>query len=456
MDQFLPFCHHRAPLLGVALWVASAVALTARAADAQPVGGGAGGAPRPPGAAAPPLTLASALSLAATHSPLYERVEARAGIARGEVRTAGQWPNPTLEYRRENLGSPLDPDEFFTAYVPIDVTGRRVQLARATRRGTARLLAERDVERQDAALAVARAWVNAVLAADLAQVVTAQHDAAVEVARLEAVRATEGASSEAAARRTRVEATRLAHSRALAEARAVQERAALATLLGLVADSLPPLPSADGGASPFDVATLEANARTVLEELATLDDAGLQARARRDRRELQAVAFAREEAGYRQAVERGGVLGDWQLQGGSKLTGGFFTGQVGLAVPLPLFNRNAGARERAAGLVRDADAVARATALAVAGEVRAAAEALRRLTALGTDLPFAPDDATVIANAARVAYVEGEMSLLELLDALRAAADARATAHQYAADLLLARLTLARAVGASFLAGESR
>ena len=427
---------------GALCWLALATP-----ALAQPAGTPASG---------PVLTLPDALALAARHSPLYERVEARFGIARGEVRTAGQWPNPTLEYRRENLGAPIDPDEFFTAYIPIDVTGRRVQLARATGRATSRLVAERTVGRQDAALSIARAWVAAVQSAELARLAAAQHEAAMEVARLEAVRADEGVSSEAAARRTRVESTRLGLARALAEARAVQERAALATQLGVPADSLPALPAVAGPTSnPLAEVALEAPARALLDELAALDEPTLLLRAQRDRAELRAVAFAREEAALRRSVERGGVLGDWQLQGGSKLTGGFFTGQVGLAVPLPLFNRNAGARERTAGLVRDAEAAERATTLAVTGEVHTALVTLRRLEALGATMTSGTEDAAVIADAARVAYTEGHISLLELLDALRASADARATATQYAADLLLARLTLARAVGAPVLVGDT-
>jgi outer membrane protein TolC len=152
-------------------------------------------------------------------------------------------------------------------------------------------------------------------------------------------------------------------------------------------------------------------------------------------------------------VERGGVLGDWQLQGGSKLTGGFMTGQVGLNVPMPIFNRNAGARERAMSVERQADAGWRAALLTVTGEVLTAADQVRRLESLGARLAATPTDGATIAASARVAYAEGAMTLLELLDAQRAAADARATAQQYRADLLLARLTLARAVGVSLLDG---
>jgi outer membrane protein TolC len=233
----------------------------------------------------------------------------------------------------------------------------------------------------------------------------------------------------------------------------VQERGALATALGVPDNVLPALPVTRNGRSALTDAALDTSAHAVLDTLSTLDVDTLRARALANRAELRAASLAREEASFRQAVERGGVLGDWQLQGGSKLTGGFFTGQLGLAVPIPLFHRNGGARERSAGVLRDADAMARTTALAVDAEVRAAHDALRRLRALGASAQQAPADADVIADAARVAYAEGHMTLLELLDAQRAAADARTLARQYAADLLLARLTLARAVGAPLLPG---
>src|SRR5690606_6039388 len=75
------------------------------------------------------LDLETALRIASARSPAKQRVDAALAIATGEVRSANAWPNPTLEYRRENLRAPIEPDEFLTAFVPIDVTGRRVHLA---------------------------------------------------------------------------------------------------------------------------------------------------------------------------------------------------------------------------------------------------------------------------------------------------------------------------------------
>jgi outer membrane protein, heavy metal efflux system len=425
----------RALLIGVLALVASSP------------GGAQPGSPVAMAAPGTPLTLRRALELAAERSPVLERVEAQFGMARGENRTIGQWPNPILEYRRENLGAPLDPDEFFTAYIPIDVTGRRVQLARATRRGSERLASALAASRRDAELAIAQSWLTAALSQDLGETAQRQFEAVTEIARLQAERAREGVASEASALRTRVEADRLAHQAALSEARAIRDRQALAAALGVPADSLPPLPSMLTG---LDRPELGATAA-----LASLPDAALLERARVGREELRAAEVAREEATLRRAVERGAVLGDWQLQGGSKLTGGFMSGQVGLAVPLPFFNRNAGARERATSAVREAEAAWRSTMLTVTGEVLSAAAQLRRLLALGDRMATTPGDGDIIAESARIAYTEGHMTLLELLDAQRAAADARTTAQQYRADLLLAQLTLARAIGASLLPGAT-
>lgn len=392
------------------------------------------------------LTLPRALQLAALRSPLLEQLEARFGMARGENRTLGQWPNPVLEYVRENLGAPIDPDEFVTAILPFDVTGRRVRLSRATRRGAERLVAARAAARRDADLVIAQSWLTAALSRDLDETAARQYAAVSEVSRLQGERAREGVASEASALRTRVEADRLAHLAALAAVRAQRDRYALAAALGLAADSMPRLPSVlTEGALP-DVSSADA--------LAALDDESLLARARDGREELRAANVARDEAALRRGVERAAVLGDWQLQGGTKRTSGFMSGTVGLAVPLPFFNRNEGARERADGAVREAEATWRRTLLTVNGEVLAAAEQLRRLLALGERMATTPADGDTIAESARIAYTEGHMTLLELLDAQRAAADARTTALQYRADLLLARLALARAVGASLLTGE--
>ncbi|MEN9791144.1 MAG: hypothetical protein RLZZ63_802, partial [Gemmatimonadota bacterium] len=59
--------------------------------------------------------------------------------------------------------------------------------------------------------------------------------------------------------------------------------------------------------------------------------------------------------------------------------------------------------------------------------------------------------ADLVAGAAQAAYQEGAASLVELVDAFRAAAEARTAQVRGTLDRALARLDLRRAIGASAL-----
>ena len=89
------------------------------------------------------------------------------------------------------------------------------------------------------------------------------------------------------------------------------------------------------------------------------------------------------------------------------------------------------------------------TELRVATEVRAALASAEALDAgaAGFDGTFVAQ-AGIVANAAEAAYREGASSLVELLDAFRAATDARADYVRGTLDRALVRLDLRRAIGA--------
>jgi cobalt-zinc-cadmium efflux system outer membrane protein len=97
-------------------------------------------------------------------------------------------------------------------------------------------------------------------------------------------------------------------------------------------------------------------------------------------------------------------------------------------VPLPLFSRNQGGREKAAVRVTQADRLVDAAEVAARTDVRAAWQELatRRAT-LDRFAPGAPDGilarARAIRETAAYAYRRGGTSLLDLLDAERTAAD---------------------------------
>jgi cobalt-zinc-cadmium efflux system outer membrane protein len=382
-------------------------------------------------AQAAPLDLGAALQMARTSGPLRKIADARELAGTGRVAEAGQWPNPNLEWRRENLGSALQPDIFATAYIPLDLTGRRLALRQATGAGRQRVQADAVAERREAELEVARAWLRAAASDGAFMVATRQLEALEEIARVDATRLREGLVSEAVGLRTQLEADRARVAVVTASGDAARARAQLARVLGVRPDALPALAALDAPVMP-----------------AAPDSGTVKTVALRARPEVQAREAALREAQRRFTAERRGLVGDMQLQGGTKQTSGFMTGQIGFAMPFPLFNRNDAARQRARGEYAEAQTLRDDMLNQIEGSVgaawrayvasRGAAQAASTFDARGRE----------IARIARVAYREGHVTLTELLDAERAATDAMNTQLRWAADAWLSRLEFERALGA--------
>jgi len=404
----------RSALAGLAAWVALA-AMPPSSLPAQ----------------AAPLDLAAALQVARTSGPLRKIADAREIAGAGRVGESGQWPNPSLEWRRENLGSSLQPDIFATAYIPLDLTGRRLALRQATGAGRQRVQADAVAERREAEIEVARAWLHAAAADGALAVATRQMEALAEIAGVDATRLREGLVSEAVGLRTQLEADRARVSLVTATGDAARARAQLARVIGVRPDALPAL------------ATLAAPTMPAAPDSSTVTAVALRARP-----EVRARESAMREAQRRYTAERRGLIGDIQLQGGTKQTSGFMTGQIGLAMPVPLFNRNDAARQRSRGEYAEAQALRDDMLNQIEGGVgaawrayvasRGAAQAASTFDARGRE----------IARIARVAYREGHVTLTELLDAERAATDAMHSHLRWAADAWLSRLEFERALGA--------
>lgn len=387
--------------------------------------------PAPVRAQAAPLDLAAALQVARTSGPLRKLADAREVAGTGRVGETGQYPNPSIEWRRENLGSSLQPDIFATAYIPLDLTGRRLALRQATGAGRQRVQADAVAERREAEIEVARAWLHAAATDGALAVATRQMEALAEIAGVDATRLREGLVSEAVGLRTQLEADRARVALVTATGDAARARAQLARVIGVRPDALPALAALAAPAMP-----------------AAPDSSVVTSVALRARPEVRARESALREAQRRYTAERRGLIGDMQLQGGTKQTSGFMTGQIGLAMPFPLFNRNAAARQRARGEYAEAQTLRDDMLNQVEGSVgaawrayvasRGAAQAASTFDARGRE----------VARIARVAYREGHVTLTELLDAERAATDAMNTHLRWAADAWLSRLEFERALGA--------
>ena len=383
--------------------------------------------------AAPSFGVRDAVAIARARHPLVDAAGGRRMMVEGSARQAAAWANPTVEWRSENLSSPLMTDEFLVASVPIDLTFRRAALGDARTAAVARARADSTTVMRTVELEAARAYWKAALADALAEVASAQRQALEGIAEFDAARLREGAVAEAAAMRTRLEADRSRMTEASARAEAFRSRAELARAIGIPVDSVPApteFPVMPGEALPDPDSVMRA-------ALAT-------------RPELAAAREAVREARSHASAARRGVLGDVALIAGMKRTGGYDTRVLGVAVPLPLFDWNGGAREAAAGEVRMAAALARDAEARVRADVLSS---LASYVALRSAAPMAAEArlderGSEIARIALAAYREGGASLVELLEAQRAAADARATLLRWSVDVRLAKLDLERATGA--------
>ncbi len=233
-------------------------------------------------------------------------------------------------------------------------------------------------------------------------------------------------------RRLRVERARL--EQALAEARldAAAARRRLATLV---------LPEeAEAQVAPADPLTGRPPPVALDAALATLSE----------RPDLEAAARVAEAARAEASAASQAWIPDPTLTAGYKDQGDGFAGvTLGVGLPLPLFDRNGGSAA-AAGARAEAAAVRLELRRREArNEVRAAhvryAAARGRLEAFGRDLA---GDSEALLESGRVAYEEGEMDLVELLDAAEAYRAARVLAVDLRAETWIAYFDLLRAMGA--------
>lgn len=384
-----------------------------------------------------PLTVSDAMALARASHPALAIASASGRSAVGQARQAAAFPNPVLDWRQENLGSPLVPETWFSVSQPLDLTGRRLSLRSEAGDIAARAIADSVAVERSVEAEAARAYWRASLAQALLQATSVQRADAERLATVEGDRAREGAVSELTAMRARLEAERVRLTEATVRADLTRALADLARAIGAAADSLPAVPAL-------------APAPPRVSSIPLLTDVLPGALARRP--ELVALRAAVQAAERRVSAERRGVLRDATLQVGTKHTAGFSTRTVGVALPLPLFDRNAGAREQASAGLHLARSQLRAAEQSVRIEVAAAIDALQSLVAAQT--PSADSlsaRAAEVAQVAGAAYAAGGGSLLELLDARRARTEALAAALNWSATLHIARLELNRATGAPLL-----
>ena len=366
------------------------------------------------------------IDLIVRDGPQAQVIRAESEVIRREQLVRLAYPNPGVTYSREGAGF----TEFLQVEQSLPVFGTRAALSRAGVAATAAAEAERDARlwalRTDAAAAVAR-LTAAQARLDAAQARTRDVERLIEILR---TREREGEGSRFDRLRAEQE---LRDTRQLATSAAVDVADARATVTAML---------------PRDV-TVERITPVTAPQPAPVSVDVLMTRAMSTRAELRALQRLADRAELESVAARRARLPAPTLFGGLKRaddeSGRQRGGVFGVSLSLPLFDT--GGREVARWAAERARVEAQRASIEhqIRAEIARASETLAlRQAAVSDDAEAAGDELTQIAE---VAYREGEVGILELLDAVRTASRARVRSIELKLDARLAQIALERAVG---------
>jgi cobalt-zinc-cadmium efflux system outer membrane protein len=371
-------------------------------------------------------------------SPQAQELRARVALAEAEAKTRTVYPNPSVSYSREGAGY----NEFFEASQSLPLNGR----VRYLRDAGAAAVSAADTNREAALWSLRTdlrlAFYRMVAAQEHARLLSASALEVDQLIRILRQREDEGEGS----RYDRVRA-----EREVFELRTdmVGANALIAAARGQISGYLPAgtqVPRVQGAL----LVSVEPPDLEILSRLALNSRADYRAEQKTVARYMLEEQAARRLRIPDPSVSAGVKRAD--VSSGITSTGVVFS----LSVPLPVFN--SGRYEVARYQAEQTQATARATVLArqIQTEVQGAREVLtiRRdaLAAYQRELDSAGVELTRIT---RLAYEEGEVGILELLDSLRVTRLAGLRLLDLQASVREAFIELERVVGAE-LTGEVR
>lgn len=381
----------------------------------------------------PRVTLAEALEAFADNSPALRLARAEAAGIAGRARQSRGYANPAVSLLREDL-SHAGRDYWETTaglMQRIEWPGRTVARGAAARHTIAGAGARFRADSLQLVFAVREAYVRAWLAEEAERTI-AQASEMIQVAtRAAERRLAAGDISGYETRRLRLGRIRAEEDEADAELRARVARRLLASLV-LPEASLHELGPADAmiGVPP---AITSGTALAALSLRPDLEAAARDLEAARARRRVATLEWVPDPTvilAYKEHAD------------------GFKGATLGVNLPVPIFDRAGGAREEAAARESAAtsglDLLRRRAELDLVDASDLYSVARERLRVAGEDLAT---ESEVVLSAARVAYDEGEMTLVGFLDATGAFRDARLSALTLRAEAWIAYYNLLRAMG---------
>ena len=401
------------------------VFLTGALAAGPPALSGQNGVPR--------VSLAEALEAFGENSPALRIARAEAAGIAGRARQSRSYANPAFSLLREDLSRSGEDYWEATAGLMqrIEWPGRTVARGVAARHTITGAEARFRADSLQLVFAVREAYVRAWLAEEAERTIGQAAEMIQVVTRAAEQRLEAGDISGYETRRLRLGRIQAEKDEADAELRARGARRLLASLvlpevslheLG-PADAIIGVPPAIASGSALDALSRRPDLEAAAREL----DA---ARAQHRVANLEWVPDPTLSLAYKEHAD------------------GFKGATVGVDLPLPIFNRAGGAREEAAARESAAtsglDLLRRQAELDLVDASDRYSVARERLEATGDGIMA---EAEALLSAARVAYDEGEMTLVEFLDATAAFRDARLSALTLRAEAWIAYYNLVRAMG---------
>lgn len=390
-----------------------------------------------PAAADHRISLAEAVSLL-EDSPELLVVREAAAAARGRALSAGKPRNPEMTATREQLSADRTGTRYHETILALSQT---IQIAgqRGLRGETATLSADAadlrvEADRLRLSFEVHRVYVRAAAAEATLAAVAEVVDIVRRVEEAGAERFAAGDISRFDRDRLRIERAR--YETLLVDARVALEDASL-TLTLLVAPD--PVGREDRFLPSEGLADLMAASPDVEVDLGELSDLA----------EARALEVEIDAADAALDLERRARIPDLTVLAGYKHQAGGLQGVVmGISFPVPSWDRNRGGIVEAERNLAAARARRALLHRELENEFRRAWERYRALEERKMILDeLLPPDPGELLETARVAYAEGEMSLVELLDAADAFLDARTSVNALLSDYLIAAYDLERATG---------
>lgn len=383
--------------------------------------------------AQPGLTEADALKRFAASDPRIRALQARVEQVRAVQAERTLWPNPSVTYSRESVSAAHD--TFLVARQEFPIPGRSARLRVAGQRAVEVAQADARVETLRLQAELRDAYTTLAVAQQRERTVRQAIESLQKLISM--LRAREDAGEGSSYDRMRGARALLDLEADLAAARTARAQAQgqLAGFFGRDVD-----PETVVAADPLTVP----DARV---EIASLMTQALARRGEFRAAELSIAQFDAERgAATRLRWPTPSVAGGLKRSdvGGSSASGY----QLSIDVAVPVFNRGQAADALALASKARAEAEAESWRTRIEAEVRAAYAVL----AIHQERALRYRDAAAeisepLVTVARVGYEEGELGILELLDAERQALDARLRMLELAADARRAAIELDRVVG---------